>query len=77
MIEATDDGTGDELRPGCLNCRQRGEECEWGMKITFKADNATQLDAEHPSMRVNSRKRARQFKVCQDQLSARKLREYG
>jgi hypothetical protein len=34
------------------------------MKITFKADNATQLDAEHPSMRVSSRKRARHFKVC-------------
>jgi hypothetical protein len=54
---------GDEERPECLNCRQRGEECEWGMKITFKTGNAIELDADHASMIGPSRKRARHFKV--------------
>jgi len=55
--------SGDELRPECMNCRQRGDVCEWGMKITFRTDNATQIDSEHPSMQEGSKKRARHFKV--------------
>lgn len=54
---------GDEGRPECLNCQQRGDQCEWGMKITFRATNATQIDSGHPSMQEGSRKRARRFKV--------------
>ncbi|KAK0114575.1 hypothetical protein ONS95_014063 [Cadophora gregata] len=53
----------DELRPECANCRERGMKCEWGMKIKFRSDNATQIDSEHPSMREGSRKRARHFRI--------------
>ncbi|KAF7929179.1 uncharacterized protein EAE98_005098 [Botrytis deweyae] len=53
----------DELRPECMNCHERGERCDWGMKITFRTDNATNIDSEHPSMREGSKRRARSFKI--------------
>lgn len=54
---------GDEQRPECRGCRQREEVCDWGMKITFKQDNANSLGIEHPSMQQSSRKRPRHFEV--------------
>ncbi|KAK6611032.1 sugar transporter Stl1 [Botrytis cinerea] len=53
----------DELRPECMNCHERGERCKWGMKITFRTNNATNIDPEHPSMQEGSKRRARHFKI--------------
>ncbi|KAF4973827.1 hypothetical protein FZEAL_9206 [Fusarium zealandicum] len=45
----------DEEKPACGTCRRRNEHCEWGLKITFRAENAQGLDGRHPSMRRRMR----------------------
>jgi hypothetical protein len=55
---------GDETRPSCIKCQQRHDICEWGLKLSFKAENATALRGDHPSMVETSRKTPRTFKVC-------------
>lgn len=56
---------GDEVKPTCLNCRQRKETCNWSAKISFKAGNSKHLGAEHPSMRsaINPKRHSLQFQV--------------
>ena len=53
----------DEDRPACGKCRKRGETCEWGMKITFRAENASGIDGTHPSMRRNTRRHPLEFEI--------------
>lgn len=54
----------DEGRPSCGTCYRRDEHCEWGLKITFRAENAQGLDGRHPSMRRMARKPApKEFEI--------------
>ncbi|KAI5462840.1 Dak1 domain-containing protein, partial [Mariannaea sp. PMI_226] len=63
----------DEGRPTCGTCYRRDEHCEWGLKITFRAENAQGLDERHPSMRKMAKKRPpKEFEildVTQDVIS--------
>ncbi|KAH6685887.1 C6 zinc finger domain-containing protein [Plectosphaerella plurivora] len=52
----------DEARPACGGCSRRGEPCRWGIKVTFRADNAQTIPGDHPSMRPR-RRRPRQFEI--------------
>ncbi|KAK0380082.1 hypothetical protein CLIM01_02556 [Colletotrichum limetticola] len=41
----------DEGRPACGGCSRRKEICEWGIKVTFRAENAQTILQDHPSMK--------------------------
>ncbi|KAH9845140.1 C6 zinc finger protein domain-containing protein [Teratosphaeria destructans] len=41
----------DETKPRCEGCQARRETCEWGVKLSFRPENAQAMGAEHPSMR--------------------------
>lgn len=54
----------DEGRPVCGTCRRRSEHCEWGLKISFRVENAQGIDSTHPSMRRMARTRpSREFEI--------------
>ncbi|PIA92978.1 hypothetical protein CB0940_04344 [Cercospora beticola] len=40
----------DEAKPTCEGCQARREVCEWGVKVSFRPENAQTMEAEHPSM---------------------------
>ncbi|KAM3419770.1 hypothetical protein BST61_g3103 [Cercospora zeina] len=40
----------DEAKPTCEGCQARREACEWGVKVSFKPENAQTMGPEHPSM---------------------------
>ncbi|KAI7602236.1 hypothetical protein KC319_g22330, partial [Hortaea werneckii] len=41
----------DETKPRCQGCQNRRETCEWGVRLSFRPENAQSMDIEHPSMR--------------------------
>lgn len=43
---------GDEIKPTCEGCQARKETCEWGVRVTFRPENAQTMGPEHPSMRL-------------------------
>ncbi|KAK1993689.1 hypothetical protein LX36DRAFT_729272 [Colletotrichum falcatum] len=54
----------DEGRPACGGCSRRDETCEWGIKVTFRAENAQTIRQDHPSMRKARRPPSRrQFEI--------------
>ncbi|OLN98063.1 Transcriptional regulatory protein moc3-like protein 5 [Colletotrichum chlorophyti] len=54
----------DEGRPACGGCSRRKEHCEWGIKVTFRAENAQTIEKDHPSMRKARRPVSRrQFEI--------------
>lgn len=66
----------DEGRPACGTCYRRNEHCEWGLKITFRAENAQGLDGRHPSMRKMARKRPpREFEILD--ITSEVIRDYN
>ncbi|KAM5354455.1 hypothetical protein ACJ41O_001104 [Fusarium nematophilum] len=66
----------DEGRPACGTCCRRREHCEWGLKITFRAENAQGLDGRHPSMRKMARRRPpREFEILD--VTAEVIRDYN
>ncbi|KAJ4322396.1 hypothetical protein N0V84_004867 [Fusarium piperis] len=65
----------DEGRPACGTCRRRSEHCEWGLKITFRAENAQVLDGRHPSMRKMARRRPREFEILD--VTSEVIRDYN
>ncbi|KAH7127566.1 fungal-specific transcription factor domain-containing protein [Dactylonectria macrodidyma] len=66
----------DEGRPACGTCHRRNEHCEWGLKITFRAENAQGLDRRHPSMRRMARKRPpREFEILD--ITPEVIRDYN
>ncbi|KAJ4257766.1 hypothetical protein NW757_003392 [Fusarium falciforme] len=65
----------DEGRPACGTCRRRNEHCEWGLKITFRAENAQGLDGRHPSMRKMARRRPREFEILD--VTSEVIRDYN
>lgn len=66
----------DEGRPACGTCYRRNEHCEWGLKITFRAENAQSLESRHPSMRRMARKRPpREFEILD--ITSEVIRDYN
>ncbi|KXS98488.1 hypothetical protein AC578_2603 [Pseudocercospora eumusae] len=41
----------DEVKPTCEGCQARNEVCEWGVKVSFRPENAHTMGREHPSMK--------------------------
>lgn len=52
----------DEQRPSCGGCSRRKEACQWGIKVTFRAENAQTILGDHPSMKM-LRRRPRHFEI--------------
>ena len=65
----------DESHPACGTCRRRNERCEWGLKITFRDDNAQVIDEAHPSMRIARRRRPREFEILD--ITDEVIRDYN
>ncbi|TKA82924.1 hypothetical protein B0A55_01310 [Friedmanniomyces simplex] len=42
----------DEKKPTCEGCISRQEACEWGVKLSFRPENAQSMSEAHPSMRL-------------------------
>ncbi|KAK5686361.1 hypothetical protein LTS10_002479 [Elasticomyces elasticus] len=42
----------DETKPTCEGCVSRQESCEWGVKLSFRPENARHMSEKHPSMRL-------------------------
>lgn len=53
----------DERRPSCGTCKRRHEHCEWGLRISFRDENAWLFDKQHPSMRALTRKTWRNIEI--------------
>ncbi|CAM1507474.1 Fc.00g071150.m01.CDS01 [Cosmosporella sp. VM-42] len=64
----------DEGRPACGTCCRRNEHCEWGLKITFRAENAQCIDGAHPSMRRARRGPPREFEILD--VTSEVVRDY-
>lgn len=64
----------DEGRPACGSCIRRGQPCEWGLKVTFRTENAQHLDAAHPSMRRSARRFPHEFEILD--VTAEIIRDY-
>ena len=39
-----------ETKPTCEGCQARGETCQWGMKVSFRPENAQTLPKEHHAL---------------------------
>ncbi|KAI1418917.1 hypothetical protein F5Y12DRAFT_795876 [Xylaria sp. FL1777] len=44
----------DGKRPTCETCSQKGEVCQWGIKLSFRPENNHSVPYTHPSMRQAS-----------------------
>ncbi|KAI9167921.1 Dihydroxyacetone kinase 2 [Paramyrothecium foliicola] len=49
--------TCNERRPVCSNCLQKGETCEWGIRLSFRDENVQTISQNHPSMRQETHSR--------------------
>lgn len=45
----------DEVKPTCSRCSNRGDKCEWGSRLTFRAENALGLGDGHPSLQQKAK----------------------
>ncbi|KAF2492524.1 hypothetical protein BU16DRAFT_465941 [Lophium mytilinum] len=53
-----------EIKPCCSNCQKRGEACEWRTQLSFRTENAHNIQDDHPSMKCGrARKRPRQYEI--------------
>lgn len=50
-VKTADSMGGDEAKPTCAGCQARREVCEWGVRLSFRPENAQSMDDGHPSMR--------------------------
>ncbi|KAK4152584.1 Dak1 domain-containing protein, partial [Chaetomidium leptoderma] len=48
---------GNERRPICNNCYQKGDACEWGIRLSFRDENVQTISQNHPSMRQDTTSR--------------------
>ncbi|KAK3187317.1 hypothetical protein K4F52_003948 [Lecanicillium sp. MT-2017a] len=65
----------DEGRPACGSCHRRGQTCEWGLKVTFRAENAQRLEAEHPSMKRMAKRWPHEFEILD--VTGEIIRDYN
>lgn len=64
----------DEGRPSCGSCVRLGQTCEWGLRVTFRPENAHHLGAEHPSMVRSARRFPREFEILD--ITSEIIRDY-
>lgn len=65
----------DEQRPSCGGCRKKKHPCSWGLKLSFRHENAQHLAGNHPSMRRFSRHRPKQYEIVD--VTSEVMRDYS
>ncbi|EGY14083.1 C6 zinc finger domain-containing protein [Verticillium dahliae VdLs.17] len=63
----------DEAHPACGGCARRREVCRWGLKVTFRDENAQTICRDHPSMKAPKR-RPKGFEILD--VTDEVIREY-
>ena len=64
----------DERRPSCGACCKTSQLCEWGLKLSFREENAHRLDSGHPSMRMAATRRPREYEILD--VTSEVIRDY-
>ncbi|WPG99870.1 C6 transcription factor [Acrodontium crateriforme] len=64
----------DEKKPTCGGCKDRAEKCQWGVKVSFRPENAQSVDGEHPSMRHLTSTKAQSFQIVD--VTSEVIRDY-
>ncbi|PNY27554.1 Uncharacterized protein TCAP_02518 [Tolypocladium capitatum] len=64
----------DERHPSCGACCKGNQPCEWGLRLSFRAENARHLDRGHPSMRTAARRRPRGYEILD--ITSEVIRDY-
>ncbi|EFY91556.1 C6 transcription factor, putative [Metarhizium acridum CQMa 102] len=65
----------DEQRPSCGGCRKKKQHCLWGLKLSFRDENAQHLGRNHPSMRRFSRRGPMQYEILD--VTSEVMRDYS
>lgn len=52
-----------ETKPTCEGCQTRGEACEWGVKVSFRPENAQTVGKEHHSLFRNANAPSRTYQI--------------
>lgn len=52
-----------ETKPTCEGCQTRGEVCEWGVKVSFRPENAQTVGKEHHSLFRRTSSASRTFQI--------------
>ncbi|EME79745.1 uncharacterized protein MYCFIDRAFT_142135 [Pseudocercospora fijiensis CIRAD86] len=65
----------DEVKPTCETCQGRNEVCEWGVKVSFRPENAHTMAREHPSMKhAASHSRNQSYQIIN--ITSEVIRDY-
>ncbi|KAJ6445460.1 C6 zinc finger domain-containingprotein [Purpureocillium lavendulum] len=65
----------DERRPSCGGCCRRGQRCEWGVRLNFRAENARCLEGSHPSMARTRRRPPKEYEILD--VTSDVIRDYN
>lgn len=52
-----------ETKPTCEGCQARGEACQWGIKVSFRPENAQTVDKEHHALFRNPTANHRTYQI--------------
>ena len=52
-----------ETKPTCEGCQTRGEVCEWGVKVSFRPENAQTVSKEHHALFRRTSSSSRTFQI--------------
>lgn len=52
-----------ETKPVCEGCQSRGEACQWGVKVSFRPENAQTVGKEHHASFRNSNTSTRTYQI--------------
>ena len=52
-----------ETKPTCEGCQSRGEVCKWGIKVSFRPENAQTVGKEHHSLFRNANPSNRTYQI--------------
>jgi len=63
-----------ETKPTCEGCQSRGEKCEWGIKVSFRPENAQTVGSEHRSLLPTAGSFGRSFQIVD--VTAEVARDY-
>ena len=52
-----------ETKPTCEGCQSRGEACQWGVKVSFRPENAQTVGKEHHALFHNANTSNRTYQI--------------
>lgn len=65
----------DERRPTCGGCSKKKQQCRWGLKLSFRDENAQHLGDNHPSMRRVARRAPKHYEILD--VTSEVIRDYN